>query len=324
MPKINPIEIEGTWSLGYALDNHVIRGHLLGRDKYGDEYFAKGRRSELGELLFKLRSKPNPDELILKRIVNIIVNSSKVGSWEVIVPVPSSKGKKLFDATEEISKELGIALGLPVELNVVRKADFDGIPRTLNRTNPFEIAKTSEITDKFVLLFDGVYGASTPLDFISEVLYSQGQAREVNVLTLTITDSGIAEEQAKPRFNPLPMSPTLNITGKTRDDITGKTRDELKNKIDHSSLSYLIEPGHSKTERMLDDLCGRIEEVLGGIVTLPCFRPLNYNDTYKVVLNQRFTGVYVEVWVSYQRHMGGEGIHYGFRMCTDQDFNCGY
>ena len=45
MVTINPIELSGNWTQGYALDIHTINSTFIGYDEYGHEVFDT-RRSE--------------------------------------------------------------------------------------------------------------------------------------------------------------------------------------------------------------------------------------------------------------------------------------
>ena len=57
--EIHPRKIRGKWADGYALDLHTTSSTFLGYDGYGHPQFETVR-SELGELLYKLKYRADP------------------------------------------------------------------------------------------------------------------------------------------------------------------------------------------------------------------------------------------------------------------------
>ena len=52
--KIDPVQVQGAWRLGWALDVHTTSSEFLGYDQNGHAQFNT-TRSPLGELLYQLK-----------------------------------------------------------------------------------------------------------------------------------------------------------------------------------------------------------------------------------------------------------------------------
>src|SRR4051794_38037873 len=52
--KIDPVQVQGAWRLGWALDVHTTSSEFLGYDQNGHPQFDT-TRSPLGELLYQLK-----------------------------------------------------------------------------------------------------------------------------------------------------------------------------------------------------------------------------------------------------------------------------
>jgi hypothetical protein len=62
--KTNPVQVQGAWRLGWALDVHTTSSEFLGYDQNGNPQFNT-TRSPLGELLYQLkyRGQKTADEI---------------------------------------------------------------------------------------------------------------------------------------------------------------------------------------------------------------------------------------------------------------------
>lgn len=194
MVEINPTRIAGRWSNGFTLDLHTTSSELIGHDEYGHPQFAS-KRSELGELLYKLKFRR--DKSVIPEIAAVVGTfaESYLPTVDLIVPVPPSTPR-----TEQpvilLAHAFGARIGIPVFEDCVWKVretsqlknifDFDERLRLLD--GAFEIDR-SVADGKTVLLFDDLYRSGATLNAVTSLLYDPGGATDVVTLTLTRTRS---------------------------------------------------------------------------------------------------------------------------------------
>ena len=112
MVEINPTRISGRGSNGFTLDVHTASSELLGHDEYGHPQFAS-KRSELGELLYKLKFRR--DQSVIPEIAAVVGTfaESYLPTVDLIVPVPPSTPR-----TEQpvilLAHAIGARIGIPV------------------------------------------------------------------------------------------------------------------------------------------------------------------------------------------------------------------
>ena len=89
MVNYQPRHILGKWREGFALDIHTLSSTPIGHNEYGHMQFDT-TRSELGELLYRLKSKG--DGTVVPEITEAA--AAFVNEWnpgvEIMVPVPAS------------------------------------------------------------------------------------------------------------------------------------------------------------------------------------------------------------------------------------------
>jgi hypothetical protein len=73
--KINPVQVQGAWRLGWALDVHTTSSEFIGYDQNGHAQFNT-TRSPLGELLYQKRL-ASKESRILKSDANCSTAHSK-------------------------------------------------------------------------------------------------------------------------------------------------------------------------------------------------------------------------------------------------------
>ncbi|MGC1399727.1 ComF family protein [Candidatus Binatus sp.] len=194
MVEINPTRISGRWSNGFTLDVHTTGSELHGHDEYGHPQFAS-TRSELGELLYRLKFRL--DKTVIAEIAKVVGTfvDSYLPTVDVIVPVPPSTPR-----TEQpvilLARAIGERIGIPVSEDCVWKVretsqlknvfDFDQRFRLLD--GAFEV-DPSIAKSKVVLLFDDLYRSGATLNAVTSILYDQAGAKDVVALTLTRTRS---------------------------------------------------------------------------------------------------------------------------------------
>jgi competence protein ComFC len=192
--EINPTRIAGRWSHGFTLDVHTTSSGLAGRDGYGHPQFAS-KRSELGELLYRLKFRG--DKSVVPEIAEVVGTfaDSYLPQVNLIVPVPPSTPRK-EQPVILLAHAIGARIGIPVFEDCVWKVretsqlknvfDFDERSRLLD--GAFEIDR-SVTTGKTVLLFDDLYRSGATLNAVNSLLYDRGGAKDVLALALTRTRS---------------------------------------------------------------------------------------------------------------------------------------
>jgi predicted amidophosphoribosyltransferase len=115
--KSDPIRLVGPWADGYVLERqHTLSSDFLGHDSYGHPQFDT-KRSELGELVFRLKNRSDRDTL--PDIADTAADF--VGKWrrevDGIVPVPPSR-RRAFQPVAEI----GLALADRLAIHVLEAA----------------------------------------------------------------------------------------------------------------------------------------------------------------------------------------------------------
>jgi len=195
MPEeIHPIKIEGNWEVGYALDVHTVSSQFLGYDELGRGMFDT-ERSQIGQLLYSL--KYQHDKSVIAEIVRLVLKFATFKTIDAIIPVPPSDIHRPSQPVLEVAQAIGARLNLPVLADVVKKIkdtpelknveDFKERKKILQ--DAFRVDPFGALDGKTVLLFDDLYRSGATLSSLTAVLYDQGQAKSVKVLTLTKTRS---------------------------------------------------------------------------------------------------------------------------------------
>ena len=196
--EIHPRKIRGKWAEGYALDLHTTSSTFLGYDGYGHPQFETVR-SELGELLYKLKYRADPSAVdsIAETAGEFLAERWRV-NVDLIVPVPpSNTGRKrqpVLEVATAISDRTGIELCLDGVVKVKQtpqlKNVFDFKERVVALADAFTVEK-AKIRGKRVLLFDDLFRSGATMNTITECLTTDGGAQVVYALTLTRTRSSL-------------------------------------------------------------------------------------------------------------------------------------
>lgn len=97
MININPRKIFGNWFEGYALDLHTISSEFLGYDEFGHEIFDT-KRSELGELLYRLKYKQDNNAIgDIIEVTTDFINIKWKDIIEGIIPIPPSRHDRKYN-----------------------------------------------------------------------------------------------------------------------------------------------------------------------------------------------------------------------------------
>jgi competence protein ComFC len=195
--EIHPRKIRGKWADGYALDLHTTSSTFLGYDGYGHPQFETVR-SELGELLYKLKYRADPSAVdsIAETAAEFLTEKWRV-NVDLILPVPpSNTGRKrqpVLEVATAISERTGIELCLDGLVKVKQtpqlKDVFEFKERVAALEGAFAVERT-KIQGKRVLLFDDLFRSGATMNTITECLPTGG-VEVVYALTLTRTRSSL-------------------------------------------------------------------------------------------------------------------------------------
>ena len=198
MAKINPQRISGNWTEGFVLDVHTLSSTFLGYDEFGHERFDT-KRSELGELLFRLKSRADESALddILQTVVEYLTKSWRiVASLDLIIPMPPSNISRPSQPVLKLARGVSSRTGILVLEDALVKIKetpqlknvYDYHERTELLKDAFR-AERSLVQGKSLLLLDDLYRSGATMNEASRVLRETGNAKMVYVLALTKTRS---------------------------------------------------------------------------------------------------------------------------------------
>lgn len=196
MATIHPIRIPGRWREGFALDYHTISSTHLGDDEFGHPIFET-KRSELGELLYRLKYKGDLS------VVNEIADTAATfaASWapdfQLLIPVPPSRARRqqpVLILAEALRPRMNIAVGLDCvartkEIPELKNVyDYDARLRLLQGAYS---VRQALVEGRKVLFLDDLFRSGATMNAITQDLYDQGRASEVYALTITRTRSKV-------------------------------------------------------------------------------------------------------------------------------------
>jgi predicted amidophosphoribosyltransferase len=195
MVQINPKRISGSWTEGFALDFHTLSSEYIGDDEYGHPQFDT-KRSEIGELLYRLKYRE--DKSVLGDIISTASQFIKSTNWplDLILSVPPSRKDRDFQPVPPLAMGIGRFLGIEVCVDSIVKVkdtpelkgifDFEKRMRILR--DAFAM-RDPVVGGRSVLLFDDLYRSGATLNAVSGLLRREGKAKDIYVLTLTMTRS---------------------------------------------------------------------------------------------------------------------------------------
>ena len=141
--KLNTlIPINNNEISGFALDIHTIKSTLLYDGKF------ETTRTDLGELLFRLKYKFDRSTIEEIAIKCSKVIKSAYSDIDVIIPAPPSNLERPFQPVFEVAKRIGELTKIPIDLNYVIKLPTEQI-KSLNNQEDRNIIldRSISITD---------------------------------------------------------------------------------------------------------------------------------------------------------------------------------
>lgn len=187
------ITLDGNWKTGKAYDLHTVSSTHLGTDEFGNDRFDN-KRSEMGELVYLLKYRS--DTSSVSKIVALLDVIRGIEKFDVIVPIPPTNKTRPIRVVELIAHALGERRGV----QVVDAISNDGSSELKEITDPVarnELLEAAlklkppinQCAGKKVLLVDDLYRSGSTLRMATDLLYKQGKADQVSVLTMTKTRS---------------------------------------------------------------------------------------------------------------------------------------
>jgi len=187
------ITLEGNWRSGKAFDLHTVSSTHLGVDAYGHDVFDSVR-SEMGELVYQLKYRS--DRSAAQKIAELLDGIKGIESFDYLVPIPPTKKNRPFRPVEVIAQALGERRGVAVLLDLLTnegdeelKGISDPVERNERLRNAMKLNAKANIAGKKLLLVDDLYRSGSTLTVATDLLYREGKADAVSVLTMTKTRS---------------------------------------------------------------------------------------------------------------------------------------
>jgi predicted amidophosphoribosyltransferase len=118
---IHPIELQGAWTRGWALDVHTTSSQFLGYSEQGHAQFDT-IRSPLGELVYQLKYGGQRKAGEVATVMAAFFDNKPMGlaKIDLIIPMPASTARTV-QPVMEIAKALANKLGKSAEADAVRK-----------------------------------------------------------------------------------------------------------------------------------------------------------------------------------------------------------
>lgn len=193
MASTNPMPIRGNWTEGYVLDYHTVASKYAADDEHGHPVFET-QRTELGELLYRLKYRGDRSGVdLLVEVAAAFVESWQLG-LELIVPVPPSRFDRPEQPVAVLADALARRLDIPVDEECLVKAkDLPELKNVADYKERLQLldgaydVKTEAVAGKKVLVFDDLYRSGATMNAVGYALRKQGRAAEVYALALTRT-----------------------------------------------------------------------------------------------------------------------------------------
>ncbi len=195
--KIHPVQVQGAWRLGWALDMHTTSSEFLGYDQNGHPQFDT-TRSPLGELLYQLKYRNQHNAAEVAQVMAEFFADKRIARSriDIIVPMPASTARAV-QPVAEVAKALGKKLKKLVIIDAIKKTretpGLKGIQDAEERRElldgAFEAASV-HVEGKGVLLIDDLYRSGATANAVTLALIAAGASR-VYFLAATRTRSNV-------------------------------------------------------------------------------------------------------------------------------------
>jgi len=187
--EIKPRELKGNWDTGWALDLHTISSRPIGDGRFDTTY------TDIGKLLHRLKYKSDYSvlDIIANTAADFLKGHDYTDDLTCIIPIPPSELRR-YQLVPEIAMTVSKKIRVPVKTDYLMKARVTPPMKILEgkrkRSESLKGAfkvKDESLAQCSVLLFDDLYRSGETLREVTHVLRTQGQIREIHVLTITKT-----------------------------------------------------------------------------------------------------------------------------------------
>lgn len=188
---VNPLKVNGTWTEGYTLDQHVESSEFLGYDSYGRGMYDT-KRTPIGEAVYQLKY-GSKDPAEAAKIASTAASFIKHWGIEIdaIVAMPPSK-QRATQPVELIAELLAQQLGVQLLDGVSKVKDTPQLKdvsveqrqKLLEGVHAVDPAKTK---GKKILLLDDLFQSGATMNAVAAILLGAGGASKVYALALTRT-----------------------------------------------------------------------------------------------------------------------------------------
>lgn len=195
--KIDPQEIKGIWTHGWALDLHTLSSEYIGDNVWGHPMF-KNTRSEIGEAINRLKYKGDKSQVdpIVQIMADYIRSKRELDNVSIIIATPPSDMTRSFQPVQAITEGISAMLGIPAPTDYLQKIKPTPALKNMDDTQErhAELQGAFKVIDErykdyHVLILDDIFRSGETLNAICDALISQGKVGKISVVTATITRS---------------------------------------------------------------------------------------------------------------------------------------
>ena len=186
------IKINGNWEKGLAFDVHTLSSTYLGPNEYGHDQWDS-TRSDMGELVYQL--KYNGDRSSIPKIIELLEKIKGIDHMDYLIPVPSTNKSRIVQPVVAITRALGERHNVAVIEGLITKTAGGSELKNVNDPDErlellrerMSFTGTHDVSGAKILLVDDLYRSGATLRVATDLLYQEGDAAHVSVLTMTKT-----------------------------------------------------------------------------------------------------------------------------------------